>query len=78
MTQALVTGASGFIGGHLVAGLLRRGYQVRCLVRKTSSIAAIETTGSEVIRGALDQPRLTLEPTAAIPFLPSIGVRFRF
>ena len=27
---------------------------------------------------ALDQPRLDLEPTAAIPFLPSIGVRFRF
>ena len=27
---------------------------------------------------ALDQPRLVLEPTAAIPFLPSIGVRFRF
>jgi outer membrane receptor protein involved in Fe transport len=27
---------------------------------------------------ALDQPRLSLEPTGAIPFLPSIGVRFRF
>jgi outer membrane receptor protein involved in Fe transport len=26
----------------------------------------------------LDQPRLVLEPAAAIPFLPSIGVRFRF
>jgi hypothetical protein len=26
---------------------------------------------------ATDQPRLTLEPTAAIPFLPSLGVRFR-
>jgi outer membrane receptor protein involved in Fe transport len=26
----------------------------------------------------LDQPRLRLEPTAAIPFLPSVGVRFRF
>jgi outer membrane receptor protein involved in Fe transport len=25
-----------------------------------------------------DQPRLALEPTAAIPFLPSLGVRFRF
>jgi outer membrane receptor protein involved in Fe transport len=25
-----------------------------------------------------DQPRLALEPTAAIPFLPSVGVRFRF
>jgi outer membrane receptor protein involved in Fe transport len=27
---------------------------------------------------AVDQPRLLLEPTAAIPFLPSLGVRFRF
>jgi hypothetical protein len=27
---------------------------------------------------ALDQPRLVLEPSAAIPFLPSVGVRFRF
>ena len=26
----------------------------------------------------LDQPRLYFEPTAAIPFLPSVGVRFRF
>ena len=26
----------------------------------------------------LDQPRLLLEPSAAIPFLPSVGVRFRF
>jgi outer membrane receptor protein involved in Fe transport len=26
----------------------------------------------------LDQPRLLLERTAAIPFLPSVGVRFRF
>jgi outer membrane receptor protein involved in Fe transport len=26
----------------------------------------------------LDQPRLLLEPAAAIPLLPSIGVRFRF
>jgi hypothetical protein len=27
---------------------------------------------------ALDQPRLSLEETAAIPFLPSVGVRFGF
>ena len=27
---------------------------------------------------ALDQPRLYLAPTAAIPLLPSLGVRFRF
>gem|GEM_PF-1744854 len=34
--RALITGASGFIGGHLAEGLCRRGYDVFCLVRKTS------------------------------------------
>jgi outer membrane receptor protein involved in Fe transport len=27
---------------------------------------------------ALDQPKLLLEPSAALPFLPSFGIRFRF
>lgn len=37
-SKALVTGANGFVGSHLVEGLLERGYQVRCLVRKTSNL----------------------------------------
>jgi dihydroflavonol-4-reductase len=36
--RALVTGANGFVGSHLVEGLLSRGYQVSCLVRKTSNL----------------------------------------
>jgi nucleoside-diphosphate-sugar epimerase len=34
---ALVTGASGFVGSHIVDELLRRGARVRCLLRGTSS-----------------------------------------
>jgi nucleoside-diphosphate-sugar epimerase len=35
--QVLVTGGTGFIGIHLVAALVARGWRVRCLVRATSN-----------------------------------------
>jgi dihydroflavonol-4-reductase len=39
----LVTGASGFIGGHLVALLRERGGGFRCLVRRTSSVGSLSS-----------------------------------
>jgi dihydroflavonol-4-reductase len=41
MRSVLVTGANGFVGSHLVEALLSRGYQVRCLVRRTSDLTFI-------------------------------------
>ncbi len=54
--KALVTGASGFIGGHLVEALVRRGQQVRCLVRSTSRVELLEKLDVELLEGDVTDP----------------------
>jgi oxidoreductase len=49
----LITGATGFIGGHLAARLAGAGRRVRCLVRPTSDTAHLERLGVELVDGDL-------------------------
>jgi ornithine--oxo-acid transaminase len=49
----LVTGATGFIGGHLAQRLLDDGRQVRCLVRSTSDTTLLESMPVEIAVGDL-------------------------
>jgi nucleoside-diphosphate-sugar epimerase len=51
--RVLVTGATGFTGGHLARTLRRRGYDVAALVREPSKAADLESEGITVVPGDL-------------------------
>lgn len=54
--KALVTGASGFVGSHLVEALVSKGYEVRALVRDTSDRRWIKDLPVEFSVGNLSDP----------------------
>jgi len=49
--NALVTGATGFIGSHLCEELARRGHKVTCLIREKSNLKWIENIDLKIISG---------------------------
>jgi nucleoside-diphosphate-sugar epimerase len=55
--KVLVTGASGFIGGYLVKELLKQGYNIRAISRKSD----LKIKGVEVVLGDITKPE-TLIP----------------
>lgn len=48
-----VTGATGFVGPHLVAALARRGYKVRLLIRRWSPVPSLAGVEAEIVLGDL-------------------------
>jgi nucleoside-diphosphate-sugar epimerase len=49
--NALITGANGFIGSHLAEELVRRGWEVNCLVRRPHGLGWIESLGVRLVLG---------------------------
>jgi uncharacterized protein YbjT (DUF2867 family) len=52
----LVTGASGFVGGHVVHELRRRDLPVRCLVRDARKASKLAAWGCELAEGDITDP----------------------
>jgi len=53
---ALVSGATGFLGGYLAEMLQERGYRVRALARETSDLGRLKALGVEIVIGELSDP----------------------
>jgi len=49
--KVLITGATGFIGGHLAEALVEEGHEVRALARETSDTSKLKKLDIEVLRG---------------------------
>lgn len=71
--QVLVTGATGFIGSHVADLLLEKGYDVRCLTRKTSNLKWLEGKPIRRIEGTLDQPETLAEATHDVDMILHIA-----
>lgn len=54
----LITGATGFIGGHVAEACARRGLPVRAVVRPGSDATALERLGAVIHRGDFGDPAL--------------------
>jgi nucleoside-diphosphate-sugar epimerase len=52
--KAAVTGATGFVGGPLVAALRARGDEVACLVRSPEKAAELAKSGARLVKGTLE------------------------
>ena len=64
--KLLVTGSSGFLGRYVVAEALRRGHQVRALVRPVAVTVASEQSNLEVVRADLRDRRTLAEVVAGV------------
>lgn len=81
--NVFVTGGSGFVGGHLIEGLVRAGHRVRALARSERSAAVVRGYGAEPVSADLATLQASaLEGSEAVvhaaAFVEEWGTRAQF
>lgn len=67
--KALVTGATGFIGSHLTEALVKKGFSVTCLVRKTSNLKYLEDLNVRIVSGDCGQLESLYEAVKGVDYV---------
>jgi nucleoside-diphosphate-sugar epimerase len=75
--RALVTGATGFTGGHLARGLVARGHTLRALVRDAGRAGDLEAAGIELAIGDLRDRRAIESALAGIDVVYHLAAIYR-
>lgn len=67
--SALVTGATGFLGGRLAAALVARGWRVRALSRRDGGLEELARLGVETFRGDLGDVSSLVRAASGVPLV---------
>jgi len=74
---ALVTGATGFTGGHLARSLLERGWRVRVLARRPEAARGLADLGAEVTLGDITDPGAVVQAVQGCTHVFHIAAYYR-
>ena len=76
MKHALVTGANGFIGAHVVRAALDAGFQVRAMVRRDSDQRSLDGLPIEIVHGDLTNTSSVERALVGIDTLFNVAARY--
>ncbi len=75
--HVLVTGATGFTGGHLARGMAEAGHQVRAIARNPARAVDLERRGVAVVRGDLRDPASLMQALRGIDVVYNVAAIYR-
>lgn len=75
--RVLVTGATGFTGGHLARALKARGYEVRAMVRAPAAARSLSAEGITIVSGDLARPESLPHAVKDIDVVYNIAALYR-